>query len=83
LSPLLFIFFIRDLPDVLNNTPRTAAVTINGKVRSTLVYADDVAEISLTQAGLQVEIDACYDFFEQKLLSVNPDKSEVLHFIRS
>jgi hypothetical protein len=83
LSPLLFIFFIRDLPAVLNNAPHTAAVTINGKVRSTLVYADDVAEMSLTHAGLQVKINACYNFFEQKLLSVSPDKSEVVQFIRS
>jgi hypothetical protein len=83
LSPLLFIFFIRELPTVLNATAGTAAPLVKGRSRSTLVYADDVAEMSLTQDGLQVEIDTCYDFFEHRLLSVNPDKSEVMRFVRS
>jgi hypothetical protein len=66
----------------VNNTPGTAAPSINGKTRSTLVYADDVAEMSLSLLGLQVEINACYGFFEQQLLNVNPEKSEVICFIR-
>jgi hypothetical protein len=83
LSPLLFIFFIPDLPRVLNSIPGTVAPSIKGKTCSTLVYADDVAEMSLSHMGLQVEVDACYEFFEQKLLNVNPEKSQVLCFIRS
>ncbi len=83
LSPLLFIFFIRDLPSTVNRQPGIDAPSISNTVRSTLVYADDVAEMSLSAGGLQVEINTCYQFFEEKLLAVNPDKSEVIKFVRS
>jgi hypothetical protein len=83
LSPLLFIFFIRDLPKFVDETDGIMAPSIKGNIRSTLVYADDVAEMSLSNAGLQVEIDACYSFFDGKLLRVNPDKSEVICFVRA
>jgi hypothetical protein len=82
LSPLLFIFFIRDLPRQVNSTVGIEAPQISGKARSSLVYADDVAEMSYTINGLQIEIEACYCFFEGKLLAVNPDKSDVIKFVR-
>jgi hypothetical protein len=81
LSPLLFIFFIRDLARSVNATPNIDAPLICGLIRSTLIYADDVTEMSMTHAGLQTEIDACYDFFETRELAVNPGKSEVMCFV--
>jgi hypothetical protein len=83
LSPLLFIFFIRDLPCTIDRAVGNLAPRIKNCVRSTLVYADDVAEMALSHGGLQVEINACYDFFEGKLLRVNPDKSEVICFVKT
>jgi hypothetical protein len=82
LSPLLFIFFIRDLPATVNLTPGIDAPDILGSNTSTLVYADDVAEMSLTLRGLQLEIDVTVDFFDQRELEVNPEKSEVICFCR-
>jgi hypothetical protein len=78
---LLFIFFIRDLPRVVNATSNIHAPTICGMARSTLVYADDVTEMSFTQAGLQTEVDVCYNFFANKDLAVNPGKSDVMCFV--
>jgi hypothetical protein len=83
LSPLLFIFYIRDLPRAIDITVGDLAPRIQNRPRSTLVYADDVAEMALSHVGLQVEINACYDFFEGKLLRVNPDKSEVICFVKT
>jgi hypothetical protein len=81
LSPLLFIFFIHGLTDRVNATPGINAPTIMGVIRSSLVYADDVTEISLSQTGLQIKVDACYDIFDSKELIVNPGKSEVMCFV--
>ncbi len=81
LSPLLFIFFIRNLAQTVNGTPDVCAPTISGVVRTSLIYADDVTEMSLSQAGLQTKIDVCYDFFDGKELEVNPGKSDVRCFV--
>ncbi len=83
LSPLLNIFFIQEPPSEVNTQIGIDAPTASGIVRSTLVYADDVVEMSLSANGLQIEIKTCYRFFERKLLAVNPDKSEVIKFVRS
>ncbi len=83
LSPLLFIFFIRDLLKAVDRAVGNLAPRIKNLALSTLVYADNVAEMAITQEGLQQEIDACYIFFDGKLLQVNPDKSEVICFVRT
>jgi hypothetical protein len=81
LSPLLFIFFICGLTQHVSRTPGTDAPIIKGVARSTLIYADDVTEMSLSSSGLQVEVDACYAFFDSKELDINPNKSDVMCFI--
>jgi hypothetical protein len=81
LSPL-FIFFIRGLVHKVNSTPGIFAPLVDGHVRSTLIYADNVTEMSFAQVGLQAEINACYDFFDSKDLDVNPGKSDDMCFVR-
>ena len=82
LSPLLFIFFIRGLPVYVKGCRGTDAPVINKNCVPILLYADDVTEMSLTEAGLQVETDACVTFFLARDLEVNPDKSDVMCFVR-
>ncbi len=83
LSPLLFIFFIRDLTRSVSEAGGMDAPAVGTVTISTLVYADDVAEMARTTQGLQREIDATVDFFSSKELDVNPDKSDLICFTRA
>lgn len=82
LSPL-FIFFICDLTRVVSEAGGTDAPVVGTTTISTLVYADDVAEMARTTQGLQQEIDVTVEFFASKELDVNPDKSELICFTRA
>ena len=59
----------------------TDAPVINKIPVPILLYAD-VTEMSLTEAGLQVETHACVTFFLARDLEVNPEKSDVMCFVR-
>ncbi len=83
LSPLLFIFFIRDLTVVVARTEGINAPVVRGISISTLVYAHDVAEMSRSLGGLQKEIDLSVEFFGQREQEVNPAKSELICFTRA
>jgi hypothetical protein len=83
LSPLLFIFFIRDLTREVSNTAGIDAPRVGRTVIASLVYADDVAELSRTISGLQKEIDVTDDFFHKRAQEVNPAKSELICFGRA
>jgi hypothetical protein len=83
LSPLLFILFIRDLTKVVAGTAGIDVPVIGTEIVATLVYADDVAEMSKTHSGLQREINASITFFQQREQAVNPVKSELICFRRA
>ncbi len=82
LSPTLFIFFVRDLPDRIRNAIGVDAPIVAGINRGTIIYADDVTELARSIVGLQVNTDTTVDFFREQELGINPDKSDFVHFVR-
>jgi hypothetical protein len=82
LSPTLFIFFVRDLPEKIRQVDGTEAPVVKGVARAIIFYADDVTELAKSIPGLQVTTDATVDFFRERELVTNPDKSDFVHFVR-
>ena len=75
---LLFIFFIRDLPQTVVEKNGIDA----GVPTPIILHADDVTEMSRTLNCLEIETRACVAFFKDKDLAVNPGKSDVMKFVR-
>lgn len=78
LSPILFAMYINDL---------TIAIKVLGKGVSTdsekisiLLYADDVVLLSDTEQGLQDMLSLVHSWCQQWKLSINVEKTKVVHF---
>ena len=82
LAPILFIFFIRDLPETIRQTAGIDAPLIKNVIVATILYADDLTELSLSEQGLQQITDASVNYFHERDLEVNPEKSDFMKFIR-
>jgi hypothetical protein len=79
LSPILFIFFIRELPARLNMLPVDSPV-IGGKKLSSLLFADDLTLLPYSVNGTQALVVEAEAFFAEKGLNPNPAKCEFLAF---
>jgi exonuclease III len=79
LSPILFIFFIRDLPQELANSTSSCPTVGGGKLCS-LVYADDVSVFCFLANETQVLVCTSVTYFARKKLSPNPQKCEFVVF---
>ena len=78
--PTLFSIFIDDLVKELNNLGLGVSV---GDVKvSALLYADDIALVSLTEQDMQQLLDTLHDWCKRWRVLINTDKSKVLHFRR-
>jgi hypothetical protein len=76
LSPLLFNMYINDLPDALGqdlDTPVLKTTSVNS-----LLYADDLAIMSLSAQGLQLAIDKLEKYCQQWRMKVNMSKTKIL-----
>ena len=54
-------------------------VYLNGVKVSVIMYADDLVLISQTKHGLQLDMNALYEFCSANTLTVNTNKSEVMY----
>ena len=78
LSPTLFAIFINDLVEELNNMG--LGMIINGRHICALLYADDIVLISRDPNSLQKMLDFVYNWCNSWHLSINLQKSGVVHF---
>ena len=78
LAPTLFAVFINDLANEINMTQ--CGVSVSEQMISLLMYADDIILISDSQEGLQKQLDTLNKWSTKWSLSVNVDKTKVIHF---
>jgi hypothetical protein len=80
LSPTLFIILMNDLSRELNSLP--CSVQINSSQVNHLMYADDVALVAENAEDLQSLVTTMYEWCNRWHLSINSEKSKVVHFRR-
>ena len=78
LAPTLFAVFINDLANEINMTQ--CGVSVSEQMISLLMYADDIILISDSQEGLQKQLDTLNKWSTKWSLSINVDKTKVIHF---
>ena len=76
LSPMLFNLFINKLPEVYDT--ECDPVFIDGEPTHALMWADNVAVLSLSKNGLQKAITKTVRFFNSLGLTVNTSKTKVM-----
>jgi hypothetical protein len=79
LSPTLFIFFIRELPSILNSLTLNTPV-IGGLRVSCMFFADDLSVLAYEVPDAQILVNESVVYFESKGLTPNPEKCEFLVF---
>ncbi len=80
LSPLLFGLFIDALEKRLNALEGDAPLMLGQLAVRLLLYADDLALMSHTPAGLQKQLDVLQTFCCERQLTVNVKKTKVVVF---
>ena len=78
LSPILFNLYINDLVTTIKQS--CSGLSIGGENVCTLMYADDLVLLAKNENDLQSMLDALSSWCEQWQISINSDKSEVVHF---
>jgi hypothetical protein len=78
LSTTLFAIYINDLAQELNNLK--CGIDFNESHISTLFYADDIVLISNNAENLQQQILCVYNWCKKWKMSINIDKTKVIHF---
>ena len=81
LSTILFILFINDLIDELNNSGINGIqISANEPDVLTILYADDMANVGDTVRFLQMQIDIILRFCERTNMKINLQKTKVMVF---
>ena len=81
LSPTLFGLFFDGLHDHLHSCAPAAGIQLrSGKWVTSLVYADDVVQLSWSASGLQLLLDSMNHFCLGMGLVISPTKTEVVVF---
>ena len=81
LSTILFILFIYDLIDELNNSGINGIqISANEPDVLTILYADDMANVRYTVRFLQMQIDIIARFCERTNMKINLQKTKVMVF---
>ena len=78
LSPMLFNIFLNDLATEINSLG--LGIKIGNLKLSILMYADDIVLLSDTAENLQKLLNHVYEWCRKWQLSINPVKTEVMHF---
>jgi hypothetical protein len=78
LSPLLFNLFINDLVTLI--TSLDMGIDIGDEKLSILLYADDIVLLAETESDLQTLLNALNSWCVINKMTVNSDKSNVVHF---
>ena len=84
LSPLLFGLFLDDLEGELNEAQRVNGnldlPLLGGRLLACLMYADNLALLSTTAAGLQRQISVLEDYAKRWGLTINVAKTKAMVF---
>ena len=93
LSPLLFSIFLNDFELYISDGLKTMAGDVNLFLSDentehflkifVLLYADDTIVLAETADDLQKALNAVYDYCEMWQLTVNTEKTKVVHFSRA
>ncbi len=78
LSPTLFSIFVNDLAGEIKDLK--AGIDIDGYNLSILLFADDIALIADIPQALQAMLDTVTDWCQRWRLSINVEKTNVVHF---
>ena len=79
LSPLLFNIYISDLGSYLKDTT-TSDPKLHDTHISHFLYADDLVLVATTKEGLQKKLDCLNKFSNDKDLTINKKKSQIIIF---
>ena len=79
LSPLLFILFLSDLQEILDNVKDNVKLDEETEI-SCLMWADDILILSETKEGLQEKLHALQRYSEANKLTVNTKKTQCMIF---
>lgn len=81
LSPTLFGLYLDDLEDAMRAKQHLLdAPSLDGLRLLALLYADDLALVSTSLAGLQAQLDVLYEYARCWGLTVNVDKTKAVIF---
>ena len=80
LSPLLFNFYINNLPYSFQNALSDPFVLPNGTKINSLLYADDLIILSRSKTGLQNCLNTLSSYCKSWMLKINPKKTKVMIF---
>ena len=78
ISATLFSVYVNDLINEINNL--NCGITIDDKMISILAYADDLVLMAPDKDSLQSMLTAVNDWCNKWRLTVNPDKTRIIHF---
>ena len=78
MSPTLFSMYINDLATGIKDL--NCGVTIDDMNVSILLYADDIVLIAPEEESLQKMLDFVAEWCRKWRMSVNSDKTQVVHF---
>ena len=77
LSPTLFAAYINEIERLMNNIDEMG-VHVNGVKISVIMYADDLVLIAKNKHGLQLCMNALYQYCMEKDLTVNTNISRLM-----
>ena len=79
LSPTLFGLYLDDLEDAMRAKQQLLdSPALDGVTLLALLYADDLALVSTSMAGLQAQLDVLRDYADRWGLTVNVDKTKAV-----
>ena len=77
ISPTLFSIYINDLAQEIKRL--NCGINLDGTIISVLLYADDIVLIAPTAENRQLMLDNMNSWCRKWKLSVNQDKTKVIH----
>ena len=80
LSSTLWNIFLNDLVDEINNL--NVGIPIDDHMLSILLYADDMVLLAENEQNLQLMIQKLDEFCSKWRLTINVDKTNIIHFRR-
>ena len=80
LSPLLFNFYLNELPKIFQNTSSDPFVLPDGTTVSSLIYADDLVILSKSKNGLQNCLNKLHEWSKKWLMEINMKKTKIMIF---
>ena len=78
LSTTLFSAFINDLAEEIKSL--NIGINIDNDIISTLFYADDIVLLAENENNLQKMLDCVYNWCSKWRMTINIDKTNVIHF---